>query len=86
MNDTDVIQARFSDDYSYIIDSDDNRVEFNDPRVTHVWAVDTSLYTSRLIASMYGTVGTAREKCISSTPKSLDSLLKKIFLPRTIIT
>ena len=42
-------QARLSEDYSYIIDSDGHRVEFDDPRVVHVWLLPTGLYTTRLL-------------------------------------
>ena len=46
-------QARISEDYRYVIDSDGNRVEFDDPRVVHVWLPPTGLYTIRLLTGFF---------------------------------
>lgn len=46
-----VLQARFSDDSTHIIDSDGNLVPLTDPRVVLVWTIDCSPYVQRLIVS-----------------------------------
>jgi predicted nucleotide-binding protein (sugar kinase/HSP70/actin superfamily) len=46
-------QARLSKNCKYIIDSDGNRVEYDDPRVVHVWPIDTSIYATRMIANFF---------------------------------
>ncbi len=46
-------QARFSEDYTHIIDSDGNRVELGDPRVVHFYPFSSSNYTQRLTGSFY---------------------------------
>ena len=46
-------QARFSEDYKYIYDSDGNKVLYDDPRVVHVWPIDTSETTSHLMGSVF---------------------------------
>ncbi|MDI6776667.1 MAG: hypothetical protein QMD03_05405 [Syntrophales bacterium] len=53
MNNGEVKQARLSEDYSYIIASDGNRVEFDDPKVVHVWLLPTGLYTTRLLEGFF---------------------------------
>ncbi|OIP91059.1 MAG: hypothetical protein AUK24_03475 [Syntrophaceae bacterium CG2_30_49_12] len=54
MNNGEVVkQARLSEDYSYIIASDGNRVEFDDPKVVHVWLLPTGLYTIRLLEGFF---------------------------------
>ena len=48
-----VRQSRLSDDYTFAIDSDGNRVELDDPRVVHVWPIGTNTYISRLIGAFF---------------------------------
>ena len=50
-------QARFSDNYKYIIDSDGNRVEYTDPRVVHVWPIDMSHNVSHLMVNIFESFG-----------------------------
>jgi len=45
--------ARFSDNYKYIIDSKGKKVKLDDPRVTHIWAIDTNDYISRMITNVF---------------------------------
>jgi len=52
-----VQQARFSEDYKYIIDSDGQRVEYGDPRVVHVWPIDFNPYMARLMKNTYQRMG-----------------------------
>lgn len=49
--------ARFSDDYTYVIDSAGRTVSLDDPRVVHVWAIDTGPYTDRLITNVFHRLG-----------------------------
>ncbi|MCP4135013.1 MAG: hypothetical protein GY754_28825 [bacterium] len=46
-------QAHLARNYTHIIDCDGSRVEFNDPRVVHVWPIGSGMYTSRLVESLY---------------------------------
>lgn len=48
-----VTQARFSDDYNYIIDSDGNRVEFDDPRLVYVNPEPRNSYGNRLVIDLF---------------------------------
>jgi len=45
--------ARLSDNLDCIIDSDGNRVDYHDPRVVHVWAINHSSDTLQMIAGVY---------------------------------
>ena len=53
MKTPEIMQARLSETLDYIIDSDGNRVAFDDPRVVHIGAVDGSRYTKRLMEKTY---------------------------------
>ncbi|MHA1147409.1 MAG: hypothetical protein ACTSR8_04125 [Promethearchaeota archaeon] len=46
-------QARFSENYSYIIDSDGNRVELDDERIVHIQPFTRNPYAARLISAFY---------------------------------
>lgn len=48
-----VNQARFSDNYDYIIDSDGRRVELNDQRIVHILPFPKNSYGRRLIGGVY---------------------------------
>jgi len=45
--------AQLSESLDYIIDSDGQKVAFDDPRVVHIGAIDGSRYTKRLTAKLY---------------------------------
>jgi len=53
MHKPEVRQARLSETSDYIIDSDGQRVEFDDPRIVHIGAIDGSRYAKRLIKKIY---------------------------------
>ncbi|MDY6842611.1 MAG: hypothetical protein SVW57_00780 [Thermodesulfobacteriota bacterium] len=53
MNDTEVQLARLADNLEYIIDSDGQRVEFDDPRVIHIQGGNNSPYSIRLVENLY---------------------------------
>ncbi len=53
MNESVVKQARLSDTLDYIIDSSGNRVNFDDPRIVHIGAVDGSPYAKQLMINLY---------------------------------
>lgn len=55
-----VVQARYSDNYDYIIDSDCNRVELTDPRIVYIWTVDSNQYTRRIFQDVFKQFG---KKC-----------------------
>ncbi len=57
MTDTGFRVARFSEDYKYIVDSNGRKVSLDDPSVVHVWAIDTSPYTSRLMTNVFHKLG-----------------------------
>ncbi len=46
-------RARFSEDFTHVIDSDGVRVKISDPRVVHVWTATTSPNTTRLVSSFF---------------------------------
>jgi len=48
-----VKQARYSDNYDYIIDSDGKRVELDDPRIVHIQPYPRNSYGKRLISGIY---------------------------------
>ena len=50
-------QARFADNYEYIIDSQGKRVEFNDPRIVYIEPNATNNYAKRLTENFYKTRG-----------------------------
>lgn len=47
------IQARYSENYDYIIDSDGNRVELSDPRVVFICVVDCNQYIRRITQTVF---------------------------------
>jgi predicted CoA-substrate-specific enzyme activase len=49
--------ARLGPEMDCIIDSDGNRVAYDDPRVVHVWTINHSALTVRMIAKVYETSG-----------------------------
>jgi predicted nucleotide-binding protein (sugar kinase/HSP70/actin superfamily) len=49
--------ARLATDMDCIIDSDGLRVAYDDPRVVHVWAINHSALTVRMIAKVYENSG-----------------------------
>lgn len=49
--------ARFSEDYSYIIDSDDRHVALDDPRVVHFSSGGFSTYSKRFTMNIYEKFG-----------------------------
>ncbi|MBF0226445.1 MAG: hypothetical protein HQK76_13400 [Desulfobacterales bacterium] len=49
MNNINFQQAKISNDYKYIIDSDNNKVKLDDPRVVHIWPIATGVPTTQLI-------------------------------------
>ncbi len=48
-----VPQARFSEDHKYIIDSDGNRIEFENPRLVYVNPEPRNSYGSRLVIDLF---------------------------------
>jgi predicted CoA-substrate-specific enzyme activase len=48
-----VRQARLSDEQDYIIDSDGQRVDYDDPRIVHIMTVDVSPIAKRLARKVY---------------------------------
>ena len=46
-------QARFSEDHKYIIDSDGNRIEFENPRLVYVNPEPRNSYGSRLVVDLF---------------------------------
>jgi predicted nucleotide-binding protein (sugar kinase/HSP70/actin superfamily) len=46
-------QTRFSEDHKYIIDSDGNRIEFDDPRLVYVNPEPRNSYGSRLVINLF---------------------------------
>jgi len=50
-------QAKFADNYEYIIDSKGKRVEFNDPRIVYVEPNAMNRYARRLTENLYKTRG-----------------------------
>ncbi|NVM56222.1 MAG: hypothetical protein HWN66_21175, partial [Candidatus Helarchaeota archaeon] len=46
-------QARFSEDYKYIIDSDGQKIEFDDPRIVFVDPEPRNPYGRRLVINLF---------------------------------
>ena len=55
-------QARFSDEYDYIIDSNGNRVEYDDPRIVYIEPHPTDIYAKKLVEHYYELCGKANSK------------------------
>jgi len=45
--------ARLAENLDHVVDSDGGRVEYDDPRIVHIGALDHSAYTKRLIKKVY---------------------------------
>jgi len=54
---TEFQQARFADNYEYIIDSKGKRVDFNDPRIVYIEPSAINHYARRLTENLYKTRG-----------------------------
>ncbi len=50
-------RLRFSKNFKYLIDDRGSRIEYDDPRVVHVWPISTSDITTKLIGSMFKSRG-----------------------------
>ena len=61
--------ARFSDDYQHIIDSDDQQVALDDPRVVHFAAGGSTIYSKRFTVNLYEKFG---RRCRISDPTSAE--------------
>ena len=48
-----VKQARFSENYKYIIDSDGQNIEFDDPRIVYVDPEPRNQYGRRLVKNLF---------------------------------
>jgi len=53
MKNMDIKPARLSENLDHIVDSDGHRVEYDDPRIVHIGAIDHSSYTKRLMTRLY---------------------------------
>ncbi|MBW2090831.1 MAG: hypothetical protein JRI34_01750 [Deltaproteobacteria bacterium] len=77
MDETEVGVARLSENFDCIIDSDGRRVEYNDPRVVHIWTIDYSRFTLRMIAKVYENNGW-KFRCSIPTNAELMQYAKKV--------
>ena len=50
-------RAQFSEKFDHLIDSNGNRVEYDDPRVVHVFPIDISITIKRLMEKIYAKRG-----------------------------
>jgi hypothetical protein len=76
MNNSNLQQARFSNNYKYIIDSDGKKLNYDDPRVVHFWAGWEVPYFSDIIKNIfkkrrwrYRTAGKITHKTIEDARK-----------------
>ncbi|HNZ64535.1 MAG TPA: hypothetical protein PKJ10_01750 [Smithella sp.] len=53
MVDSNLKQARFSSDEKHIIDKDGNVLQLDDPRVIHVWTMETNPYQLKMIEQLF---------------------------------
>lgn len=53
MTDFNVKKARFSSDQKYILDKDGNQLQLNDPRVIHVWSMESNYYQLKMIEQLF---------------------------------
>ncbi|MEW6444288.1 MAG: acyl-CoA dehydratase activase, partial [bacterium] len=63
--------ARLSEDRSCIVDSDGNRVAYDDPRVVHIWTADHSPLALRLVARVYEARGRRFRAAGRTRPETL---------------
>ena len=49
--------ARLSDNFKYLIDDHGERIDFDDPRVVHVWPINTPLTMTRAIKALFNKRG-----------------------------
>ncbi len=90
MNDTKFNQARIADNGQYIIDSDNRRVEYDDPRIVHAWVIDNSPYSKRLMKAIFEKNGIkyrAAGECTEKVMKCAKQLCSgRECVPATAIT
>ena len=53
MGDSGFKKARFSSDNKYVLDKDGEKLHFNDPRVIHVWAMESNYYQLKMIEHLF---------------------------------
>ncbi|MFX1278415.1 MAG: hypothetical protein ACFFA3_03310 [Promethearchaeota archaeon] len=70
-------QARISDNYKHIIDSDDQKVEFDDPRIVYVNPEPRNPYGRRLVINLFEKYG-RRIRICGDTDSSILQYAKKI--------
>ncbi len=81
MSDHDYQRARFSEGFDFIIDSEGNRVQLDDPRVVHVWPFYTGANVSRMIESAFGQFNWNFRFVGKTTPQGLE-LGRRVFSGR----
>ncbi|GAX59163.1 activator of 2-hydroxyglutaryl-CoA dehydratase [Candidatus Scalindua japonica] len=57
INDLEFKQARFTENYQHIIDSDNKRIKLNDPRITHVITYDFNHYSKLMMKGIFNRYG-----------------------------
>jgi predicted nucleotide-binding protein (sugar kinase/HSP70/actin superfamily) len=68
-----VRQARLSDKRDFILDSDGNRVEYDDSRVAHVWTTPHSPHALRLIQEVYAQRGRGFRSVGRTNPRTMQA-------------
>jgi predicted nucleotide-binding protein (sugar kinase/HSP70/actin superfamily) len=53
MVDSSFKKARFSSDEKYVIDKNGNKLQLNDPRVIHVWTMESNPYQLKMIEQLF---------------------------------
>jgi len=71
MTNIEVNQARLGDNSQYIIDSDGNRVEFEDPRVVFISPIPLGVYGSNLMKNVFQNYGLNTRMCGESNAEIL---------------
>ncbi len=69
--------ARLSENFDCIIDSDGERVPYDDPRVVHIWTIDYSRFSLRMMAKVYEKNG-RKFRCPEPTNAELMQYAKKV--------
>lgn len=77
MNSPKVDHARIADNGQYIIDSDGRRIEYDDPRVVHVYAIDNSPYAKRLMKAVFERSG-RKYRAVGKTDAEVMQLAKQL--------
>ncbi|MBW1710377.1 MAG: hypothetical protein JRG97_07960 [Deltaproteobacteria bacterium] len=77
MDETEGRMARLSDNLDCIIDSDGQRVEYNDPRIVHIWTIGYGRLTLRMIKKVYENSG-RKYRCFNATTVELMQYAKKV--------